>query len=326
MSKQLFAMANGQRYDLKSWEINYTAIGRKFTLVFNGHRDDLDYLGKAIASKQDGYRVASIPAITSDFKKQFFDGPPLICRSPKLSSNGEGKLATLTVTAEAGLQNGDGTNSWNWPNEVDMDDSKAFAANAGNRLPSNTTVRVVYEPNDVSLGYGMPFRAGKKWDLTVAAGSLPSDVASTLSGPGGFASPTSLTLLEIIHFWETAAIEQQARGPIQTWLLSNASTKEYMTRYLRGQTSYRFFVPHVTVTRRYRSEPDTSVLPQPGQVAEFNKFGGPPQWTRAPYKINDVVLKYYCSGPQVDFNGECWTMEMQFSGFADYDTALYSAT
>ena len=307
-------------YGTKSFTKDFTATGRKIELVLNGKRMELNDLANTIVG--DGsFLLSDIPGLSAELQ-ELLTGTAL-ARTPKLVYNGEGDKADLHIYGEQGLNEGDSTVG---------DDGGDYT------VPFNTTSRFVFEPNDVALAYGLPFRAGRKWDLTqtlsAAVGTVPDAVYNCLFDQGRFSEPNDITCLELIHFWETAAIDQQLRGPIQDMMRANTEMSEWMTRYLRGQTSYRFWIPHVSVIRRFRTMPQLEggsiQFSKPGAIAYRGQDGGPPMWTNAPGWADwgdadtpSSYYNYYASGPQIDFNGDFYSCEEQWQGFLDYDSDLY---
>jgi hypothetical protein len=223
-------------------------------------------------------------------------------------------------------------------------------------VPPNTTTRFVYEPNDVALAYGLPFRPGMKWDLTIQAPnldfmceyqSLNEDGISTtanlisieqvLKNVGYIA--TNMSLMAVCNVWEAGQITEQYKAAIfnylwadhgladpGSWQGGGAGSAEYVRRILRGTTSYRFWIPHVTVTTRYRTLPQSLTdVPKPGEIGLAGEDGGPPGWTNAPYEDKWTnIFSYWSSGPQVEFSGEFYVVEQQWQGFLDFDEDLYN--
>ncbi len=298
-------------YACKSIVKDFSAIGRKIELTLNGDRETLNDLANTIV--EGGYYLLSdLPGLSSD--QQAIFTATALARTPRLVWDGQGLKADLVVYGEQGLKEGD---------SIVSDDGGDFS------VPFNATSRFMFEPNDVALGYGLPFRAGYKWDLTVHASLGAADGILTALGYDA----TTISLLAALHVWESGAIEEQQRGVLYTALNANTSATEYLKRYLRGQTSYRFWVPHVTVTTRYRTMPQLETNPsfsKPGEITISGEVGAPPIWTTAPRfpdfgDLNDTATWYrwYASGPQIDFNGEFYSAEEQWQGFLDYDVALY---
>jgi hypothetical protein len=133
-----------------------------------------------------------------------------------------------------------------------------------------------------------------------------------------------------------------------TFLNSLRETREWLTRYLRGQHNWRAWVPSVTHTARYRTLPDSDLsVPKPGalcmpgggnytywyytdaqlppQQRTVECEDGPPKWTLAPLsdKYGNIFV-YLRGGSQVEFSGEFWAVETQYNGFLDFDVEVYT--
>lgn len=334
-------------YDCKSFVKEFSPIGEKYQLVLNGGRAALDSLGIEIMTNANGYYMYYIPGLSTQMKAHI--PTDVLCRTPKLEWNGESDTATLTVIGERGLLNGD---------VVLGDTSEAYV------MPRDATCRFVYEPLDVALAYGLPFRAGFKWDLTVQAANLSTFALITAVAVQDVSDPTKLvdpspTTLDIIlknlgydpdniskmaicNIWEGGALTEPQRGAIFQYLnAGNASgdpysnggglpTKEYVKRILRGQTSYRFWMPHISVTLRFKQLPNnTTYVPFAGRWFDVGDENGPPAWTNAPthysfngQQLDQLKFKYWSTGPQVEFTGDQWIVEQQWSGFIDHDSEL----
>lgn len=320
-------------YDCAKLTKEFSAIGEKYQLVLNGKRAVLNTLGFTIARDETYLRF--IPGLSSAV--QALIPNDVLARTPRLDWDGAGENATLTVTGERGLINGD----------VALG---SITSNDAYTMPPNATCRFTYEPNDVELSYGLPFRKNYKWDLTVTAPNLtfavdktgiPSveeeyyssitTIANLLSSLG---YTTSISLMAICNIWSDGSVTEIQRGLLFQYL-NNASgggiaSKEYIDRYLRGQKSYRFWVPTVSTTLRFRRLPNNSYyVPTPGQVFAAGATGGPPLWTNAPvnYVPADgisIPYKYLRTGPQLDFAGEQWVVETQWAGFVEYDEPIYT--
>lgn len=301
-------------YQVTKYEKDYSAIGIKYTMTLAGDRTALDTA--ALAIMQDGSPLSSIDGIPSTIAENIPDGA--LIRTPKLIWDGKGQMAELILIAEDGLNEGDTVVSG-------TDES------GDTYMPANVTSRLIFEPNDTTLAYGIPFRAGFKWDLTVAANGVLAmsddfaDVASLIDSIN--IDSSSITWLGIINLYQTGAITEAQRGTLFSYLTAEDATgaKDWMTRYLRGQTSFRYWVPNVTLTKRYRTVPLGDNIPDPGLIAtDPSDPNYPPDFTGAPQNdpyFNDYI--YWAGATQLDFVGEFWCVERQWTGFVDFDTDLY---
>lgn len=369
----LWNQTAGSRYGIKNWGKQGSALGRKYTFIINGQWKDLDAVAEKIITL-GGYELTNFlqdfSQVSGELKAIVI--PPsvtAIARTPDLTGKGEGDKAELTLTFEEGLQEGTGgmtgaDASLIGPSQTD---AEAFLTSASTRVPADTSYRLVFEPNDVDLGYGLPFRGtgtegeGYKWDLTLKLsetqqtyefstkrrplydkvdGTTPTTVPANqlddlLNGLGY--DPENLSLLALTNIWRDGAATEQQRGAIFEFLNDEddgggTATVEFVKRILRGETSYRFWVPHVSAIRRYRNPPILpGSFPLPGQISEAGTNGAPPPWCNAPLSMfvggEDAPEKlrytYWSSGPQVEHTGEFWTVEVQWSGFVDIDDELY---
>jgi len=312
MSTEIFN--EDQPYSVKSFQIDYSALGKKITMVLNGDRDTLDDLASSFM--QDGGAMNSFPGIP-DTVAALID-ETIAVRTPKLDYKGEGKLADLILIGEAGLLEGDSPIA---DSGIDADG-----------VPANVTGRVIYEPDDVALEYGLPFRAGLKWDLTVSANSVLAmdsdfeDVASLLDDLN--LDHETISWLAIINLYQNGSITEAQRGTLFSYLNAEDATgaQDWMKRYLRGQTSYRFWIPNVSITKRYRTLPLTAdSVPIPGSISSVGDDDGPPDWTGAPDEDNyGNSYLYWRGATQVEFVGEFWVVEEQWNGFLDFDEDLYN--
>ncbi len=359
------------RLALKRFTKEGTALGRKYIIEINGQWKDLDAILEDILNAgEDGYNLNDMFGALPDLSDQVRDilvpsGVKAFARTPKLSSPGEGDKAELTIPFEEGLQEGTGGAGYAavGPN---LSDEEAFAVDAGDAVPANTSYRLVFEPDDVELGYGLPFRKGYKWDLTTQAPNLdgysfknPPAFENTSSDPGGVATKatypnmlidalgydsTKISTLAICNIWREGNITEQQRGALFCYLHDGGGEvatpasygmQAYVLRILRGETSYRYFLPHVSAVRRYRSPPVVpGYFPLPGEISNAGEEGAPPAWCNAPLQMfvlggddPDGLLnyKYWSTGPQVEFVGDQWQVEVQWNGFVDMDTNMYLA-
>ena len=358
------------RLALKRFTKEGAALGRKYIIELNGQWKDLDRILEGILSAgQSGYGLEDLFDDLPDLSDQVRNilipsGIKAFARTPKLSSPGEGDKAELTIPFEEGLQEATGGAGYAavGPN---LSDEEAFGVNAGDAVPANTSYRLVFEPNDVELGYGLPFRKGYKWDLTTQApnldtytfpnppgyqntsgGSTPVDAIAThpntLIDALGY-NATNISTLAICNIWREGAITEQQRGALFCYLqdgggevgtAASLGMQAYVLRILRGETSYRYFLPHVSVVRRYRSPPVVpGYFPLPGEIADAGEAGAPPAWCNAPLTMfasapdpnGLLAYKYWSTGPQVEFVGDQWQVEVQWNGFVDMDMNLYLA-
>ena len=353
-----------ERLALKRFTKEGAALGRKYIIELNGQWKDLDTILEGILSAgQDGYSLDDLFDDLPDLSNQVRDilspsDVEAFARTPKLSSPGEGDKAELTIPFEEGLQEGTGEAGYAavGPN---LSDEEAFSAGAGDAVPANTSYRLVFEPDDVELGYGLPFRKGYKWDLTIQAPNLdaytfpntpdytpPPDLIGppapaihpyTLINALGYHSD-NISIMAICNIWREGAITEQQRGALFCYLNdgggapTNLGMKAYVLRILRGETSYRYFIPHVSVVRRYRSPPlIPGHFPLPGEIADAGTAGAPPPWTNAPSAMyvpgagapDNLKYTYWSTGPQVEFVGDQWQVEVQWNAFVDLDIKMY---
>ena len=349
---------------LKSFIKEGSALGRKYSIVLNGQWSVLnDILESIIAGGggTTGYPLATLLGGIPGFSSQLTgilssNGNLAFARTPRLEGRGEGDKADLTLIFEEGLQENSGT-LFN-PVGPNQSDQEAFTAGSGNtQVPADSSYRLVFEPNDVELGYGLPFRAEYKWDMTIQAPNLSTYTLP--NGPIGFETKdgtpdptgavkintlidgigydsTNISLLAVANIWREGSITESQRGAFFNYL-NNAATGggyasvAYVTRILRGETSYRYFVPHVAAIRRYRSPPQVpGFFPLPGAIDAAGTGTAPPDWCNAPKTMyvaggaSNLTYTYWSTGPQVEFTGEFWTAEVQWSGFVDMDTNMYN--
>ncbi len=341
------ASISGKMVTVEKFTCDYNATGRKFKLEIKGDWTDLDDIASQIVGNSTTAGNQNLKDLLTNMDttlSAIIPATGIICRTPQLNTQAAGTMAILTVFAEEGLQEGGKFVGGA------MDDSAALKA-SGDVLPADTTFRFVWEPNDVELLYGLPFRPNYKWDLTndlenfdfpanpQLPHGVPYDNPSATDNQPGFATniddlvaalgcdPDTMTEAALCNIWREGGITEPQRGAIYQYLIASGSgtgTFEYAERILRGETSYRYWIPHVSVIRRYRTPPDTSAYPSPGASGGAYDTNGPPSWTDAPDTDkweNDYT--YLCTGPQVEFSGEFWTVECQWSGFLDFDSDLY---
>jgi hypothetical protein len=373
----LWLNQHGSRYAVKKFVKEGSATGRKYVITINGQWLDIDaFLEEIIRgdSTNRGYSLERLLAAVPNFSAQAKDilippGVQAFARTPRLESTGEGDKADLTLIFEEGLQENTG-GAGGFPVGPNLTDAQAFSEDPSNNVvPANTTYRLVFEPSDVDLAYGLPFRKGYKWDLTVQAPNLnvytfdDAPAVEDSSGavvPGGALKPYdllknlgykpgSISTLAVCNIWRDGALTEPQRGALFSYLNdggdaaadNNEDTAEgrtsrgmraYVRRILRGETSYRYYIPHVSVTRRYRSPPVVpGYFPLPGEIAEVGAPGAPPAWTNAPTSMfvpgsvddPELAYSYLSTGPQVDFVGDQWQVDVQWSAFVDLDTNLY---
>ena len=337
----------GKKFGIEKLTCDYNAVGRKYKVELHGDWTDLDAVAKLIVGDSTTAGNQNLKTLLANMDTTLAAIIPdtgVICRTPQLNTEKGATFSTLTVIAEEGLQEGGKFVGGA------MDDSAALLA-SGYVLPADTTFRFVWEPNDVELLYGLPFRPEYKWDLTNDLKSfdfpansqlphgVPYDNPSATDNQPGFATniddlvaalgydPDTMTEAALCNIWREGGITEPQRGAIYQYLIASGSgtgTFEYAERILRGETSYRYWIPHVSVIRRYRTPPDTSAYPSPGASGGAYDTNGPPLWTDAPdFDAWDNDYIYLCTGPQVEFSGEFWTVECQWSGFLDFDSDLY---
>jgi hypothetical protein len=363
-AQMLWLDTNPNRLGMPTVTKEGTANGRKYSVRLNGQWGDLDLILERILTGVSGQGVllddviAGIPAFSNELKSILLPpGMKAYARTPRLDTLGEGDKAILTIPFDEGLI--EGTGVFSVPTGRTLTDIEAFdATNASNTaVPADTSYRIVFEPDDVELGYGLPFRPGYKWDLTelltpadldydFSTDALPdydqagsTHIATTLGDllKGLGADTSNISRLALCNIWAEGAITEQQRLAIFSFLNDpdEASNGEqaYVIRWLRGQRSYRYFIPHISVTRRYRSSPVLlgSAFPSPGQISAANTAGAPPPWTNAPsamyvgdpVNLVGIPYVYWSTGPQVEFVGDQWQVEVQWSGFADIDKNMY---
>lgn len=336
----LDALNEGERFAPSKLGIDYTPIGRKYVITLRGIREDLDAL--AVAMTADAFPANTIPNLSAAIIAMV--PANALVRTPHLDWDGEGKYANLIVPAEEGLNEGDSTVG----TDPESDDQYV--------VPPNTTSRFVFEPNDVALAYGLPFRSGFKWDLEIDAPNVDFPVTYYLTDEHGQETQVDKTiktlmqtvglpadqmsLLAICNVWHEGSVTEQQRLAIYSYLKDDngggLGSQQYVRRILRGQDHYRFWIPHVTVIRRYRTMPhDRAAVPVPGGIFSVGDPGGPPIWTNAPDAFWDdpwqtedfdasLYYSYFTTGPQLEFAGEFYIVEQQWSGFVDFDSDLYS--
>ncbi len=374
IASMLWKGVSPNRVAIKKFVKEGTAIGRKYSLVVNGQWADLDKVLERIltGSSGEGYELGDIIATCPGFSEEakgilIPSGVKAYARTPRLESLGEGDKADLTIPFEEGLQEGSG-GAGGEPVGKSLNDEAAFSNSPSNSaVPADSSYRLVFEPDDVELGYGLPFRSGYKWDLTTQA---PNLTTYSFPNPPGFESsegtagtpaahpsdllaglgydPTNLSTLAVCNIWRDGAITEQQRGALFSYLNDGAgavSTDEekrasrgmraYVLRILRGETHYRYFLPHVTVVRRYRSPPVIpGFFPVPGEIEAAGELGAPPPWTNAPVSMfvatdtgedppAGLGYTYWSTGPEVDFVGDQWQVQVGWSGFVDMDTNMY---
>lgn len=311
---------------VKGFTKEFSGNGIKFILTLNGDRAELDSLGDFINSAATN-KLADVASACGDDVIAGMIPDDVLARTPVLQWSGEGLKADLVVNGDAGLKEGDST-----INE---------GTQAVYDIPGSASARVVFEPNDVDLKYGLPFRAGKKWDLEVTLDSIsaqypiPPEITSVLLPED--------SLLAVINKFEAGTFSDTAtRNAVLTFIQQVPSLAQWFIRTARGQTNYRTWVPSVTVTRRYRTMPTNDQspddVPAPGALCTPNGDAyvdsngeqwmteiGPPQWTGAPIvDVNGEQYVYLRGGSQVEFAGDMWVVELQYNGFLGYDAALYT--
>jgi hypothetical protein len=304
------------QHDVKKWVLEWSSTGRKIYFVFEGDRDALLELGNKIF---DGDVTAGIATEGLEVALPDDSGDWLL-RTPRLNNDNTGLITQLEAVAEEGMNEGDTL--------VSSDHASVF-------IPPDTTVRCVIEANDVELAYGYPFRPDMKWDLTKTFADLGIDTESIKDIFNGDAQPFSL--LAAINKWESGTFKDVTqKDALYTFLIGVGNSydehpcNEYFVRYLRGQRTFRCWVPNVTVSQRWRTMPLSSNFPPPGGVGavgdedKSGKWLGPPTWTGAPTedKWGNQYL-YWRGATQVEFAGEVYTSETQWWGFFEFDQALY---
>lgn len=343
-SIELYADSLGSNhFECREFVKEFTPLGKRYSIVLNGDRAELDAIGEEIhAAVASGYKLNAIPNLAAAVVALIPDS--VLARTPRLVYKGEGNLADLVIMGEEGIQEG----------FVQLGDPNTPNTSAF-EMPPNVSSRFVYEPNDVALAYGLPFRAGFKWDLEAIADNLDFEVTYYQADPEDpEAAPleiaqsitemmkvightaSTMSLLAMVNVWREGSITEQQRGALYSYLADEngggEATQEYVKRILRGQDSFRFWVPNVTVTRRWKKHPGFAGLEglsHPGEISYLGEDSGPPEWSGAPDSYfgtgddTDIFYEYWATGPQLEMTGEGWVTEEQWNGFLSFDSALY---
>jgi hypothetical protein len=334
-STHLWASTQGVKSFTKDWSAN----GIRFSMVVEGDRAVLDSLAELVHSGQytSLQDVANYCGATEVAKLIDKGVRP---RTPQLAYSGQGLIAQLTIGGFAGLAEGNST--------------IGYPAPSATNVPGSSSCRIVFEPNDVDLKYGLPFRAGKRWDLEKTCkdvGILQSDLPAGMSD-FVVEKQSLLALCNLFesNSWNSTIEKYQAIEFMQ----KNTNMNEWLKRHLRGQSNYRTWIPTVTVHTQYRTMPSANIaksdvltpgklcLPNgPGNYAQNNwvvqsdgtrKLNilqisceqGPPPWTQAPQKdCYGNIYVYLRGASQLEFNGDGWSIETQYNGFLEYDADLY---
>lgn len=320
--------------DVSNFTKEWSGNGIRYSLRISGERAVLESLAELVhtGSYTSLKDVADYCGAT-EVSKSIPQG--VRPRTPLLTYSGQGLIAELTIGGLAGLKEGNST--------IGYDEETNY------NVPGGATCRIVYEPNDVDIKYGLPFRAGMKWDLERTLAD-----AGYTNLPAGFndIDVNKHSLLAMCNAFESNSWNSTAeKWDAIEWFESKATLNEWIRRYLRGETNYRTWIPTVTVTRQYRTMPaadkDEEAFPKPGVLchplgtAYYQKYYtlekrldtiyvatefGPPAWTQAPLKDSYGNDFFYLRGAsQLEFNGDGWSVETQWSGFLEFDAILYSS-
>lgn len=319
MSTELFREDDEIQYEVKAFKILYSLTGKRYEFTLNGSRDKLQALAELISAGGEGEAAGQllreIPGIPESIKA--YISTDVIAHTPPLDWKGDGLLGELMVYGEDGAKEGD-----------DDIASEGSAEGDPGQRPRGATCSFIYEPNDVDLRYGLPFREFQKWDLIVKVSEAFSpvpDIFVEICGSG----VNDFRLLDLINAYLNGAFKNAAQqNAFFAAMKEYTALDEFLLRWTRGQQQYRFWIPHLTITTRYRTMPnltgDDSEFAGPNTFAEKGEDGGPPQWSPAPSTdANGFAYTYWYSGPQLNPGGDVWVVEEQWHGFLDMDKDLY---